>query len=186
MPMNHLTEPLALKLAVHEGVPSVSKISLNMPRHCLHLPQHEARVVAIVDRHLILSTVLVKCGVVALWWAILLIELAVVLGHLTHHGWIGLLVCNGTLCTRVWKRRLAVLLAVLLRVSTHRGLICRLAICRLVLRKYTSCWWHRGLICRLEICRQLLRKYTSCRWCVLHLRNIMRVALCCAVRLRRA
>ena len=114
MPLNHLTKPLALKLAMHEVVPWVSKISLNMPRHCLHLPQHEAHVVAIVDRHLILSTVLVKTGIVALWWAILLIKLAVVLGHLTHHGRIGLLVCNGTLCTRVWKRRLAVLLAVLL------------------------------------------------------------------------
>ena len=117
MTLNHLTEPLGLKLAMHEVVPWRNKTCLHLPRHCLprhclHLPKHEAHVVAIVDRHLILLTVLVKTGVVALRWAILLIELAVVLGHLTHHGWIGLLVCNQILCTRVWKRRLAVLLAV--------------------------------------------------------------------------
>ena len=94
MPMNHLTEPLALQLSMHEVIPWVNETSLHLPRHCLHLPQHEAHVVAIVDRHLILLTVLVKTGVVALRWAILLIELAVVLGHLTHHGRIGLLVCN--------------------------------------------------------------------------------------------
>ena len=114
MPMNHLAEPLALKLSMHEVVSWLNKISLHLPRHCLHLPQHDAYMVAIVDRHLILSTVLVKTGIIALRCAILLIELAVVLGHLTHHGWIGLLVCNRILCTRVWKRRLAVLLAVLL------------------------------------------------------------------------